>query len=182
MAEPTPLRALEGPSLTIVEERPLLSILRLHNASEATVQSLGLALQLDWPSAVNTLAGNAEIEVCCVGPREWVVIGLAHEALCDRLNGALDGTLHHVADMSGAWTRWRIRGDEAPLLLAKGCSLDLSAMRAGQDCARILLGQFNILLERHQAEWALYAERALADQAWAWLERAGQEFAGEKVS
>jgi hypothetical protein len=35
---------------------------------------------------------------------------------------------------------------------------------------------------RHGAEWALYAERALADQVWAWLERAGQEFVGEKVS
>jgi heterotetrameric sarcosine oxidase gamma subunit len=178
MVEPRWLRTLEGPSLTIVEDRPFLSILRLHNVSEAGVRNLGLALQLDWPSALSTLAGNGEVEVCCVGPHEWVVIGLAHEALCDRLNGALDGTLHHVADMSGAWTRWRIRGGEAPSLLAKGCSLDLSAMRAGQDCARTLLGQFNVLLERHHAEWALYAERALSDQVWAWLERAGQEFAG----
>jgi sarcosine oxidase subunit gamma len=182
MAEATPLRALEGPSLTIVEERPLLSILRLHNASAATVQNLGLALQLDWPSATNTLAAGADLEVCCVGPHEWVVIGLAHEVLCDRLNGALDGTLHHVADTSGAWTRWKIRGGAAAALLAKGCSLDLAAMRAGKDCARTLLGQFNILLVRHGAEWALYAERALADQVWAWLERAGQEFVGEKVS
>lgn len=181
MAKLTSLHALEGPSLAISEDRPPLSILRLHNASDAMVQNLGLALQLDWPSAVNTLAGNAEIEVCCVGPREWVVIGLAHEALCDRLNGALDGALHHVGDMSGAWTRWKIRGVQAATLLAKGCSLDLAAMRAGQDCARTLLGQFNILLLRHEAEWTLYAERALADQVWAWLERAAQEFRGEKV-
>jgi len=181
MAELTSSRAIEGPGLTIVEDRPLLSVLRLHNASDAMVENFGLALQLDWPSAANTLAGNTEIEVCCVGPREWVVIGLAHEALCDRLNGVLDGALHHVADMSGAWTRWKIRGGAAAALLAKGCSLDLAAMRAGQDCARTLLGQFNILLVRREAQWALYAERALADQVWAWLERAGQEFAGEKA-
>jgi heterotetrameric sarcosine oxidase gamma subunit len=151
-------------------DAPATAMLRVRNVPTHALDTLGESLGVRWPHAPNSCARGNDVEVCWLGPREWAVIGLSGVALAQAVTPNLG--LAHVADVTDAWTRWRIRGAGALDVLAKGCSLDLDAFDQ-TCCARTLLGQVAILLIKQPDAWAIHAERALSEHLGQWFAQAG---------
>ena len=70
---------------------------------------------------------------------------------------------------------FRLEGPAAADVLAKGCPLDLEAMRDG-DTASSVLGHFSITLQKDDAAFELYVMRTLGLACFEWLTVAGDEF------
>jgi len=172
--------SLQGHGLSITQDAPKIAIVRLRGATTPMLAALGSELGVAWSDAPNTCARGSNIEVCWLGPGEWAVVG----ASLDRVQGAVEtqcaGCLHHVAEMSDAWARWRLSGAAAEDLLARGCSLDLQKFDASH-CTRTLLGQVNIVLVRQADAWDIYAEHALAAHMRAWFLGAGRTFELQEI-
>jgi heterotetrameric sarcosine oxidase gamma subunit len=174
MADARILR-LQGKDLGVVQDAPTAAIVRLRSASPAMLQALGEAFSLAWSDAPNVCVRAAGAELCWLGPGEWALIGPAFDQIERAVAAHCAGAVHHVADMTGAWARWRLSGKAAEDLLARGCSLDLESFDASR-ATRSLLGQVNIVLVRQEAGWDVYAEHALAAHVRAWFLRAGRTF------
>lgn len=178
MAEPIIHWRAQAQALSIIEDSPAALILRIRDtgAGQQHGSALSRAFAVPWPDAPNTCARCEGATIAWLAPGEWAIIGLERELVHARVEAVCSGRLHHLADMSHAWRRWRIVGEEVDLLLAGGCSLDLHLSAFGVDrCARTLLGQIGVLLMRQGEGWSVHAESALAAHLRAWWLRAGRE-------
>ena len=96
----------------------------------------------------NTLT-RSEHRVYWLGPDEWQIVTALDRAadLCSQLEHKLAGQHVAVNDLSGGQVALHLSGDDVPLLLAKGCTLDMhpSVFSVG-DCAQSGLAKANVLL------------------------------------
>jgi sarcosine oxidase, subunit gamma len=106
-------------------------------------------LAVEWPTTVGVVATDRIGSIACLSPTEWLVIGTDLDAvpLLQFLQTSLAGTAFRATVITQALARIEIKGEEARLLLAKGCSLDLHPSRfsAGR-CARTRLAGMTVIL------------------------------------
>ena len=83
-----------------------------------------------------------------------------------------------VSRMSDQYIVFKINGNDAQNLLAKGCELDLSSDNFKQNhCARTLLAHLNVVIWREADDgFKLLIDASYAEHLWLWLEGAGLEF------
>ena len=116
-----------------------------------------------------------------LGPNEWLLA--TQESDAGKIAAKLLKSLkkQHVAinDLSGGQVSYRLKGDAAATLLAKGCTLDLhpSVFGPGQ-CAQSGLAKSAVLLTplADGSGYEVVVRRSFADYLWQWLLRAGRDF------
>ncbi|MEQ8370148.1 MAG: sarcosine oxidase subunit gamma family protein [Alphaproteobacteria bacterium] len=100
------------------------------------------------------------------------LVGLLREALADVEHGS-------ATDISEAETIIRLAGDEARLVLSKGCPLDLHvrAFRPGEARRSLLAGAdvtLRLLDGPGQDTFDIHVRRSFAASLWRWLAQAGR--------
>ena len=110
----------------------------------------------------------------CLGPREWLGLGLAHDSDSLETNQPSESGLYR-------WTQTdsigilRVSGDAAPWLMRKNCSLDVSVNEnTPAHCAQCKFGKIRVLLlfrraEDGAGEFYLVVDRSLVSYLWTLL-------------
>ena len=132
------------------------------------------------PVAANTKDGG-DIKIYWLGPDEWLLAG--HIGAISELAVALAQELEHthtaVNNLSGGQVCYRLAGDAARDLLAKGCTLDLHSDVFGVDhCAQTALAKATVLISPLAVGrgYEIIVRRSFADYLWQWLMRAGRQY------
>jgi sarcosine oxidase subunit gamma len=123
---------------------------------------------IDMP--VNRGSRAGERLAARLGPDEWLLVAPAGDAPDF---GALEGRHHSLVDVSHRYAAFAVEGDNAALVLAAGCPLDLEpAVFTAGTATRTLLGKAEIILwglEGFRLEcarsFAPYVERFLNEAA-----------------
>lgn len=168
---------IDVPGLTVVERPVAVCVLRVRQPDPAAAALAG-AFGAAWPSTPNTIT-DAAPQVAWLAPGEWAIFAPA-AALEARVADACAGLTHHLAEVSAGRRLWRVAGDEARALIAKGCSLDTdpSLFPAGR-CAQTLLAQVGVLLIPQAGEgqaFDILADASFAGHLRAWFADAALEF------
>ena len=115
-----------------------------------------------------------------LGPDEWLVVSESQVGgeIVARLRQALSGIPAAVTDVSDARIIYALAGEDARILLAKGCSIDFHAREFPPGrCVQTLLAKVAVLIHARTQSFEVHVARSCADYAWAWLESAQAEFA-----
>jgi sarcosine oxidase, subunit gamma len=158
-------------------ERPFLGHINLRgdaaevSFADAVARILGVALPLD----PNTTSDSGARTACWLCPGEWLIIcpGEDEQPLAERLGEVLRFHFASVVQLSGGQTVFRLEGEGARELLAKGCPLDLHprVFEIGR-CAQTHLAKAPVLLLPIPGGIDLIVRRSFADYLWQWLEAA----------
>jgi sarcosine oxidase subunit gamma len=101
-----------------------------------------------WPRETGAVASGL-VEVLCIGPTDWFVIGRNPEGseLYGELGAVLTGSPLRSTDVSQGLVRIEVEGPDVREFLLKGCSLDLhpDCFPAGR-CARTRLAGVPVVL------------------------------------
>jgi sarcosine oxidase subunit gamma len=118
--------------------------------------------QPGFPVEPNTTAEVDGKTVLWLGPDEWLVLG-AIEADFPAAGAAVD--------VSAARTAFELAGDDAPEVLAQGCSVDLDpAVFTPGRCAQTLLARAQVILHRpDETTFRILVRPSFADYLRAWL-------------
>jgi sarcosine oxidase subunit gamma len=144
-SEFAPAWALDSPDLAITETSLAICLLRVRAPQMSLIEALGRAFDLSWPEAPNTVAGEAPV-VAWMGPGEWAIFAPA-EQIASTVAETCRGHLHHLVDLSAGRRLWRVRGPQAGVVVAMGCSLDLHPRTLGPGrCAQSLFAQAPALI------------------------------------
>ena len=175
------------PTQFAIREQPFLTQINLRGDSANAAFGAGIrgVLGCDLPMAANTWTGTADGQVIWLGPDEWLVVAAdgRHESLVPALRAALGGMHHAITDVSANRTTIEISGDEARLVLAKGCTLDLHAESFGpHKAAQTLLAKSQVILQGMGAPSAfrLYVRNSFAHYLATWLTGAAAECAASR--
>ena len=142
-------------------------------------------LGCEVPVEANTWCTGSGCQVLWLGPDEWLVVAPEgqNDALCAALRAGLQGVHHSVTDVSANRTILEISGENARLVLAKGCPLDLhaSAFRVPQ-CAQTLLAKAQMILQCMEAKpvFRVFVRISFAPYAAEWLADAAAELAASR--
>lgn len=134
----------------------------------------------ELPTEANTLTGD-ECKVFWLGPDEWMLVGdnVGSAGLAPELAAKLADQHVAINDVSGGLVGYRLLGDGARRLLAKGCTLDLhpDVFGPGQ-CAQTGLAKAGVVIRPlpDGSGYDLIVRRSFADYLWQWLLRAGREY------
>jgi sarcosine oxidase, subunit gamma len=105
---------------------------------------------LDVP--INRASIKGERLAARLGPDEWLLVAPAGDSPDF---SALEGRHHSLVDVSHRYAAFAVEGENAPLVLAAGCPLDLHPDFFTPGCAtRTLLGKAEVVL------WRLAESRA----------------------
>lgn len=126
---------------------------------------------LDMPLNRGSRAG--ERLAARLGPDEWLLVAPAGDAPDF---GALEGRHHSLVDVSHRYAAFAVEGDNAALVLAAGCPLDLhpGVFTAGT-ATRTLLGKAEVILWRLEG-YRLECARSFAPYVERFLNEASQEY------
>ena len=146
----------------------------------AFVDAIKKACGVELPLKPNTV-GVGTNTMYWLGPNEWLLA--TQDSNAASIAKGLSKTLknQHVAinNLSGGQVTYRLAGDAAASLLAKGCTLDLhpGVFGPGQ-CAQTGLAKAAILLTPlpDNPGYEIVVRRSFADYLWQWLLRAGHEY------
>jgi sarcosine oxidase subunit gamma len=135
---------------------------------------------VELPVEANTVVGD-ERKIFWLAPDEWMLVGSDAEmaGIARELTAKLENRHASVNDVSGGQVSYRLRGDNARRLLAKGCTLDLHPDIFGPgQCAQTGLAKAGVLIRplAGNAGFDLIVRRSFADYLWQWLLRAGREY------
>lgn len=181
MVEAAIIRRMIGDGVIVEQDAPQAAFVRLRGTGAMTLENLSVSLGVSISETPNCVRRAGAFEVCWLAPGVWLLVGGSVLEVHEKVAAVCEGeAIHHVADAGEAWRRWRITGQNAGALIAKGCAVDLHPRMFPQSvCARTLLGQVNVLLVRERDAWTVFAERALEEFLWAWFARAGREWRAE---
>ncbi|MGI9222301.1 MAG: sarcosine oxidase subunit gamma [Woeseiaceae bacterium] len=132
------------------------------------------------PVTANTMNGE-DPKIYWLGPDEWLLAG--NIAAISKIEVALAQQLEHkhaaVNNLSGSQVGYRLAGDAAQELLAKGCTLNLYPDVFGVDrCAQTALAKAAVLISPLATGrgYEIIVRRSFADYLWQWLLRAGRQY------
>ena len=167
----------DEPGVRLRELRPT-GIAQVHGCeSDAERERMSGALGLDPVPASGRASATQGVLALWNGPGSWLAVSHTHDAmsLSALLREALDGTSATVADLSHARTVIEVRGPRVRDLIAKGCPMDVDAMRPG-DTAATLLGPFTVQLHcRDDDTFDVYAMRSFGLAVWEMLNEESRE-------
>ncbi len=171
--------------VTLTQMRPNgLVNLRLRPDNLA-VESIRDELGCDLPSVPGTVESSSDCQILWIGPTEWLVTMSSRDgSVASKALSAVLAEFHAaVNDVSDSLHIIRVSGDDARLVLAKGCPLDLHQREFSPGrCARSVIAKATVLL--HQIDDApsfeLYVDRSYAEYLWRWLEDAASTLVGIK--
>lgn len=176
-----------GAAGVLLAEKALPAAVNLRGKAddEGFTGALRGVLDLDLPTAPNTVVSSGAVSVLWLGPDEWLAV--QHDVtpetetdLAGRLREALAGQHVSVVEVGEQYCCIAVAGEKAREVIVKGCPLDLHPRAFGGTghCAQTHLSKAAILL--HQVDDAprfhLYVRRSFADYLWRWLEDAGREY------
>ncbi|MDB5575501.1 MAG: hypothetical protein JWR80_677 [Bradyrhizobium sp.] len=162
--------SLAGDGVDVAEFPVWTWVLRLAAPTPDVLTALKALFGSALPDKPTTAAGECP-RLFWLAPGEWAVLSPAEDLkLAGRIEASCAGTLAHVADLTRGWTAFALTGAGASDLLAKVCGLDLHPRAFAEDrCARTLLGQMPILIERSGSAFRLYVDRSLTHHMRRWL-------------
>lgn len=112
-----------------LSERPFLSLLSIRGDCEQPLfrGTMQKGLDMALPVIPNTCTIKELKQLLWLGPDEWLYKTRPDRAdfMGAGLRNALTGTYHSVVDVSSGYTTLVLKGEAAPLILARGCPLDL---------------------------------------------------------
>lgn len=163
-----------------LQEMPRRAIFNIRGQGNDFADALWRATKLHLPKP-NQVQTEEHLALTWMGPDEYWLIGAenAREASFFTLKEAFTGMHAALTDLSESRTILRLSGKNAPMVLARGMSIDLhpSLFSTGQ-CAQTSLGRANILL--HQTgnipEYEIYVLNSFADYLWRWIEKVAEPF------
>lgn len=174
-------------SMFSIREVPFATQINLRgNAADAAFTGKARpVLGYDLPAAANTWNGGSECAALWLGPDEWLVVapGGSNETLCSALRNALAGTHHAVTDVSANRTIIEIAGENARVVLAKGCPLDLHASSfKPPQTAQTLLAKSQVILQCVDAQptFRLFVRISFAHYIADWLIDAATELGASR--
>lgn len=154
--------------------------LRGNPRNEVFLETTESVLDQKLPLVANTVT-EGEYTVYWLGPDEFQItcpIGSVTN-LCERLAIALSGVHFAVNDLSGGQVALELQGEAVPLVLAKGCTLDLHqrVFPVGA-CAQSGLGKANVLIvnRRKPGQYDVMVRRSFSDYLIKWLLNAADEY------
>ncbi|MEO6748805.1 MAG: sarcosine oxidase subunit gamma family protein [Casimicrobiaceae bacterium] len=133
------------------------------------------------PEVANTTQAADALTALWLGPRSWLVVESARDAVPATLTDyasrrdALNAGGAALFDVSASRVAYTLRGAQAANVLARGCPLDFDARAfAPGTCAQSVHGQVAMLVYRHvrTEAFTVFVARSLADDAWQALCRA----------
>lgn len=126
------------------------------------------------PGKNNVFVENDNFSLYWMGPDELLLLTQPDEqsAICEQLDSQSKHGIHAVTDVSSAYTMIEISGEYAPVLIAKGCPLNINpeVFSAG-DCAQTLMAQAPVVIANTSGEFTyrLIVRRSFADYLMRWL-------------
>lgn len=160
-------------SLAVLPARAVVA-LRLAVHTQKAVAAMRIAGRA-LPEAMNTWSGD-DPAFCRVAPDSWLLISSLHEAadMIDATRMACGRKSCSITDLSDAHVTLALDGPYAARLLARGCSLDLSATTFGENaCTRTRLAQLPVMLRRLTPErFECLVDRAAAQYLYDWMQDA----------
>jgi sarcosine oxidase subunit gamma len=120
------------------------------------------APQPGFPVEPNTTAVVNGWTVLWLGPDEWLVLGATERDFADAAA---------AVDVSAGRVAFELAGDDAHLVLARGCSLDLDpeVFTPGR-CAQTLLARAQVILDRpDETTFRILVRPSYASYLRAWL-------------
>ncbi len=153
------------------------------DASDAAfIGAVRQAIGIDLPLKANTTSGGGDVKALWLGPDEWLVVARDGREgdLAAALRQALAGMHAAVTDNSEARTVIAIAGPRARELMAKATPLDPHPRVFGPGaCAQTVFAKAAAIIDQidDAPTFELYVLNSFADYLWAWLERAGEEYA-----
>ena len=166
-----------------IREPPFLGYLNIRGRSSDTafLAALLKVLGCEPPIEANTMVESRDHRIYWLGPDEWLIITPTGKQLQlqAQLLKALDGVFSSVVDNSSGLTRVEVLGDNAGLLLATDCPLDLHPreLKPGQ-CAQTRLAKAGMTIApmRDGSGFELVIRRSFADYLLLWLQDAALAF------
>ncbi len=157
-------------------------------ADDRFLTAVKKATRLDLPVTPNTVAGKPTgTRIMWLGPDEWLVVTRpgGGTRMAASLSKALKVKDLHAAvtEVSDSRTCFKLSGQSARSVLAKGCSVDIhpGVFEAGH-CAQTVLARVNVLMTQSATArngaptFEIYVLRSFAAHLWAWLQNAAEEF------
>lgn len=179
--------ASDQPAAFSIRENPFASQVNLRGnpADAAFADAARGVLGCDLPVAPNTWNAGNDCQVLWLGPDEWLVVAPdgRNDSLCAALRAALQGVHHSVTDVSANRTIIEIAGENARLVLAKGCPLDLHAAAFNvPQCAQTLLAKSQMILQCVEAipMFRIFVRISFAPYVVEWLTDAAAELAASR--
>ncbi len=146
------------------------------NIDKALVKSaIGIALP-----EINQVNTDNKLSVLGFSPTEWIIItptGVEDEVI-SKLNKALDGAHHLVADITGGTTKLNITGKNAQDMLEKGTYVDLhdSVFKKDQLYATQIAHAPAVIVKNGSNNFSLIVRRSFSHHIANWAIDAAKEF------
>ncbi|ANN79987.1 sarcosine oxidase subunit gamma [Bordetella flabilis] len=155
-----------------VDARPQvgLCIFRASPEDAALHAAVASVMGIRLPLPPNTFTQGADVRAIWLGPDEWMLASAVWPArdMEARLRHALGPGHYSVVDVTSGYTSVTLSGRKAPLVLARGCPLDLSARAfAMGECAQSVCfkapvivcaggsGIYELIIRRSFAEYVM---------------------------
>lgn len=166
---------LQTATINVVELGPsTLTMVRLGHRSNHAAVVLEQLLGVELRAAPNAARGGFPRAIC-LGPNEWLVIGVGSETIAQSVT---DRATVLAADVSDGHYCLGVSGKQVRDLLAKGCSIDLHPGAFAVDCtARTLFAQVPVIIDCADNElFRLWFDISYRDYVRAWFADALIEF------
>ncbi len=173
------MASADGAGVTLCEEQCLGYInLRIKPApsnKKLVKEALGVALP-----KISKVNSNKQLSVLGFGPTEWLIVtptGKETEVI-ERLNKALEGKHHLLADVTGGTTKLNISGKNAQDLLEKGTYVDLhdSVCQAGDLYATQIAHAPAVIVKNGSQDFSLIVRRSFANHIIHWALDGAREY------
>lgn len=167
------------PGVTIrVQSNQAFVDLRGNTADTTLPGAIEGVLGQPLPTSPNSFT-RGDHRVYWLGPDEWLVVSENHAGadLAAALETCVDGRHAAVNDVSGGNVSLLMTGDDAHVVLAKGCTLDLHPGSFGvAECAQSGLGRASVLVARFddRPAFEIVVRRSYSDYLCRWLERSAR--------
>lgn len=156
--------------------------LRGNATDPAFADSIEQVLGQPLPGTPNTFT-SGEHRVYWLGPDEWLVVSDDHAGpeLAAKLETCVDGKHASVNDLGGGNVGLLMIGDDTPLVLAKGCTLDFHPDCFGVlQCAQSGLARASVLLGRldhgNRPAFEIIVRRSFSDYLCRWLAHSARSY------
>ena len=167
----------------MIKEIPFLGYLNLRGKSSHTafLAAVLKVLGCEPPLEPNTMVESGDYRIYWLGPDEWLVITPMEQQskVQTDLRKALEGVFSSVVDNSSGLTMVEISGENAGVLLATDCPLDLhpSEFKPGQ-CAQTRLAKAGMTIApiRKGDGFEVIIRRSFADYLLLWMQDAAVAF------